>query len=179
MGLVSVKMCAGFSEPSPRFGHFSATVGGEHLVWGGLIKDFRQLRGELGASIHSFDPFLESWTESKLSDYAPPGIYHGACASVGHCLYVYGGHDGSDFQSSLYQLDVNSWTWKQLPEGPMRKSGCRMVTYGRKLVLLGGSGIPSSPTQSGAEFTKDSRFTDGRGWTNECHIFDLEEGEGV
>ena len=38
--------------------------------------------------------------------------------------------------------------------------------------------IPSGPTQPGAEFIKDSRFTDGRGWTNELHVFDVQKGEG-
>ena len=45
-------------------------------------------------------------------------------------------------------------------------------------LLFGGYGIPSDPIQPGAEFVKSSRFTDGRGWTNELHTFDLIKGEG-
>ena len=51
-----------------------------------------------------------------------------------------------------------------------------MVAYGNKLVLFGGYGIPSGPTQPGAEFVKNTSFTDGRGWTNELHSFDLKTG---
>ena len=38
--------------------------------------------------------------------------------------------------------------------------------------------IPSGPTQPGAEFIKNSEVTDGRGWTNELHVFDVQKGEG-
>ena len=54
-----------------------------------------------------------------------------------------------------------------------------MVTYGNMLILFGGYGYPSGPTQPGAEFKKDSKFTGGAGWTNELHTFDLKEGEGM
>ena len=69
---------------------------------------------------------------------------------------------------------VPSTSWKQLSSaGPMRMGACGMVAHD------GGYGYPSGPTQSGAEFIKDSRYTGGRGWTNELHTFDLKEGEGV
>ena len=61
---------------------------------------------------------------------------------------VYGGRT-KDF----LQLDTRTWTWKQLSStGPMRKVGCGMVAHGSNLVLFGGYGIPSGPTQPGAEF---------------------------
>jgi hypothetical protein len=60
----------------------------------------------------------------------------------------------------------------------MRKRGCEMISYDSKLLLFGGKGYPTGPTQPGAEFVKDSRFTSGIGWSNECHIFGLKEGEG-
>jgi hypothetical protein len=53
-----------------------------------------------------------------------------------------------------------------------------MVVNGNKLILFGGYGFPSHPIQPGAQFTEDSRYTNGVGWTNELHMFDLEEGEG-
>ena len=152
-------------------------------MWGGRTKDFLQEKSELASSIHSFEPvtpFLEFWDKNKLSGVPPPGLYHGACASAGHHVYLYGGHDGSRLQSSLHQLDTRSWTCKQLSSaGPMRKSVCGMIAHDSKLVLFGGYGIPSGPTQQGAEFIKNSTYTDGRGWTNEVHTFDLKEGEGV
>lgn len=60
---------------------------------------------------------------------------------------------------------------------PTKKFGCKMVvTNDNRLVLFGGYGIPSGPTQPGAEFILN---TNGNGWTNELHSFDLWEGEGM
>ena len=61
--------------------------------------------------------------------------------------------------------------------GPMRKTGCGMVTC--HLLYIGGRGYPSIPTQLGLEFIKDTRYTSGIGWTNENHFIHLKEGEGV
>ena len=182
VGLTANKMGAGFSEPSPRWGHFSAPVQDKLLVWGGRAKDFAKEKNVLASTVHSFDPVLESWAENKPSGPPPPGLYSGACASAGHHLYVYGGSGGSNRHGSLHQLDTKSWTWKQLSSAglsPMKKIACGMVTYGSKLVLFGGYGTSSGPTQPGAEFVKSSKWANG--WTNdhELHTFDLKEGEGV
>ena len=149
-------------------------------MWGGRTKDFLEEKSELASSVHSFDPLLEFWDVNKISGVPPPGPRSGAFASAGHYVYLYGGTDESRFHSSLHQLDTRSWTWKQLSSaGPMRKVACGMVAHDSKLVLFGGYGVPSGPTQPGAEFIKNSRFTYGVGWTNEVHTFDLKEGEGV
>ena len=179
MGGAHFQMAALFFEPSPRWGQFSAVVEGKLCVYGGRTDDFRRKKSGLASSVHSFDGLLESWSSEDTGGVPPPRLYNGACASAGHHVYVYGGHDGSAPQGSLHQLDTRTWTWKQLSStGPMRKSGCRMVSYGSNLVLFGGYGIPSGPTQPGAEFVKSSMYTDGRGWTNELHTFDLIKGEG-
>ena len=93
---------------------------------------------------------------------------------------MYGGGDGSRALNSLHQLDTQSWTWSELAKsGSMRKTGCRMIAFDRKLLLFGGYGYPSRSTHPGAKFIKDSKSSSGRGWTNELHLFDLKEGEGV
>ena len=181
MGGAHSEMAAGFSEPSPRLGQFSAVVEGKLCVYGGRTKDFRGEKSGLASSVHSFDGFQESWYSEDTGGVPPPGLYGGACASAGHHVYIYGGGDGSARQSSLHQLDTRTWTWKQLSStatttGPMRKSGCGMVAYGSNLVLFGGRGIPSGPTQPGAKFVNSTKYTGGR--TNELHTFDLIKGEG-
>ena len=166
-------------EPSPRWCHYSALVEEKFCVWGGGTKDFPKEKSEWAYSVHSFDPFSKFWDVNKCSGIPPPGLYTGACASAGHHVYLYGGSDGLCYQNSLNQLDTRSWTWKQLSRtGPMRKVGCGMVACDSKLVLFGGYGHPSDPTQPGADFMKDSKCTDV-GWTNELHTFDLKEGERV
>ena len=170
------------SEPSPRWGHFSAPVGEEFCVWGGRTEDFSKEKVS-ASSVYRFDPLLESWSENKPSGGGPPppGLYAGSCTSTSDHLYLYGGQDGSHYHGSLHQLDTKSWSWKQQlsSAGPMSKSDCGMVTYGNMLVLFGGFGFPSGPTQPGAEFIIYEKSTSGIGWTNELHTFDLKEGEGV
>ena len=164
------------AEPSPRFGHFSAPVEGHLCVWGGSTKDSTKEKGEL---VYTFDQHSESWSSKQCQGPSPPdGLYAGASAYAGHHLNLYGGHNGSCCQNSLHQLDTRSWTWSHLSTaGSMRKTGCRMVTYDEILLCFGGYGFPSDTTQPGAEFTKDSWFTDGGGWTNEIHTYDLRTGE--
>ncbi len=95
-----------------------------------------------------------------------------------HLQVTFSIYNGSQQSDSLHQLDSMSWRWKELSTGggPMRKSGCGMIT---QLTLLGAYGFPSGPTPPGAEFIQDTRFTDSMpvGWTNELHTFDLEEGD--
>ena len=129
--------------------------------------------------VHTFNQLSESWSSKQCQGPSPPdGLYGGASAYAGHHLYLYGGHDGSRYQNSLHQLDTRSWTWSHLSSaGPMRKIGCRIITYEETLLCFGGYGYPSSTTQPGAEFAKSSKFTDGIGWTNEVHAYDFKEGE--
>ena len=93
---------------------------------------------------------------------------------------MYGGDDESRYLNSFHQLDTQSWTWNELTKSsPMWKNGCRMVAFDRKLLLFGGYGYSSGPTQPGAEFIESSKSTNGMGWTNELHLFDLKKSEGV
>ena len=103
------------------------------------------------------------------------GVTPPCFTSSGRHLYLYGGCDSSDFHDSLYQLDTESLEWSQLPSGPMRKYRCGMVSYEDKLILFGGYGTLSGPTQPGAEYIEDTTFP-GCGWTNELHMFDVQKG---
>ena len=167
-GLRAPDYTDGGGEPSPRYGHASVAVGEQLYVWGGVTEDL----DALASALHSFHPLLEYWEYCECSGLPPSALLHrGAYVSSGDNLYIYGGYDGSDYQGCLHKLDTKSWKWQQLSSGgPMRKSGCGMIAYGKKLVLFGGYGIPYDPTQPGAQFVK-------RAWTNELHVFDVEEGE--
>ena len=165
-------MGSSLSEPSPRWGHHSVAVGGQLHVCGGHTKDFSK---ELAVSVHSFTQAMETWQTRATTGKNPHGLYSGACTSSGHLLLLYGGYDKSCYHDSLYQLDTDSLEWSQLPSGPMRKSGCGMVSYEDKLILFGGYGTPSGPIQTGAVFIENSKLP-GRGWTNELHMFEIQKG---
>ena len=171
-------------EPSPRFLHGVAAVGGRCYLWGGHVQGFSWSgRRELAATIEIFDPYLETWEKHPTTGVPPPGLYSGACTSLLDSLYWFGGSDGKSRYNSLHRLDPSTLEWRELQplnqaDGPMRKVGCRMVSFLQdQLAVFGGRGIPTGPTQPGAMFTEKAKyFTDGRGWSNELHVFNITEG---
>ena len=170
------------SEPPPRWGHFFVPLERELFVWGGCTKHGIKTRRPF-SDVYTFDPYHKSWHARSTTGSTPHShFYEGASASDGRHFYLYGGYDGSSFQGCLHQLDSKTWQWSQLSsgddrDGPMRKIGCGMVAYANKLVLFGGYGIPSDPTQPGSQFIPDCRFPESVGWTNELHLFDPENGK--
>ena len=69
---------------------------------------------------------------------------------------------------------MNTLKWSRLPNGPMKKVECGMVSYEDQLILFGGYGIRSGPTQPGAQFVRNSKFA---GWTNELHSFNVKKSK--
>ena len=59
----------------------------------------------------------------------------------------------------------------------MRKAWCGMVHFhDDKLAVIGGYGYPNGPIQPGSVFIRNTTATNGIGWTNEIHIFDISQG---
>ena len=128
--------------------------------------------------IHRFHPVLEYWEQLKTNS-PPPALYSGACTSIESHLFIYGGLNDELSTNCLYQLDTESQKWQQISNaGPMKKSGCKMIAYGKKLFLFGGYGIGVPPDPPLQFFEKSSNYSiSSTGWTNELHSFNLEEGE--
>ena len=180
-------------EPSPRFSHVAASVSDVSIsqlviVWGGHTTEFysRDGRTQLASRCQLFHLQSEVWSERHTLMGSPhPGLSLAACTSFGDYFFMYGGSFDGLVQSTsgvLSCLNIKTLTWSQLcPEGtargPMRKAGCGMVHVSSdKLAVIGGYGIPTGPTQPGSSFIMDTRSTDGIGWTNEIHMFDLSQG---
>ena len=162
-------------EPAPRFSHCAAAVGGRCFLWGGFSENGRR---KLPSTIEVFDPYLEAWEKHHTTGVRPLGLYEAACTSLLDSLYWFGGWDGESDYNSLHRLDTTTLEWRKLQpldqsDGPMRKTGCGMVSFFQdKLAAFGGYGIPTGPIQPGAMFIKDS-FNSGIGWSNELHMFDI------
>ena len=182
-------------EPSPRFFHVAASVsdvstGQLVVVWGGRTAEFysRDDKTQLASRCQLFDLHSEVWSERHTLLGSPnPGLCQAACTSFGECLFIYGGSFGGFAARSnsgeLSCLNIKTLTWSQLcpadtAGGPaLRKVACGMVHLSSdKLAVIGGYGYPTGPTQHGSSFIMDTQFTDGRGWTNEVHVFDLSQG---
>ena len=167
-------------EPLPRFYHVSQSVGSKLLVQGGRTKDFSEKsRQHLSSVVETFDPYSKLWEQRQVEGDAPlPGTYGGASASLYDDLFSFGGWDDKKYLNAVRRLDSKTWGWCQLSpqnaEGaPMPKASCGMISFGDNLGVFGGYGIPRGPTEP-RSFIKDTRYTDGSGWTNEFHIYHLK-----
>ena len=160
-------------EPSPRYGHGAASVGGKCYLWGGRVQDFSEsgIR-KLTSTVEIFDPHLEAWEKCHTTGVPPPGVYFAACTSLLDSLYWFGGYDGKSYHNSLHRLDTTALEWRELQplnqaNEPMRKFGCGMVSFLQdQLATFGGQGIPTGPTQTGAMFTESTKSTDIFLWRN-------------
>ena len=161
-------------EPPPCYATFSTVANGQHHIWG------RYGPGVRPTTINSFDPLTEQWTLKETMGPPHPGQYRGGCASIGSNLYMFGGRNGSSYNNDLSILNIESLEWtKQCGNNstdvPVAKNGCGLVTVDEAtLCYFGGYGV--GPTQPGSTLIKDTRYSDGRGWTNECHLFNTREG---
>ena len=170
-------------QPMPRYFHASARVGNRVIVHGGVTKDYsKKTKQRLASAVEVFDSNTELWMRKEVAGDAPAaGVFGAASAAVKGDLFTFGGHDGSKFYNSLHRLE-NVSQWLQLcPENekadsPMAKSDAGMVRIGDNVLLFGGFGIPHGPIQPGATFTKAPGQSDGSGWTNELHIFNIQNG---
>ena len=177
---MAAKADARLYEPSPTAGHYDCCISDNIYVCFGLTGDYSATAmRELSRQVEVYDCYSKTWVQRKTTGTPPPGLFYGACTSIKNKLYTYSGYDVSDSQytGTLSQLDTSTMEWKLLTSdiGPMKKRGARMIAVNdEQLAVLGGIGIPTSPTQPGSTFVRNS--SDGRGWTNEFHIFNISNG---
>ena len=173
-----------YYEPCPRFYHSAAPIADTPYLWGGRTEDFSESsKRKLASVVEIYHPYrLEMWEQRATTGVPPPGLIAGGCTSLNKTLLWYGGYDGKSYFDTLHQLNTVTLNWDELhhnspSQGPMAKSSCGLVSFqGNKLGLFGGYGLPTGPTQPGATFTRNTAVSDGSGWTNEFHLFHLQEG---
>ena len=169
-------------EPLPRFFHISSRVGSKVVVQGGRTKDFSEKsRQHLSSVVEIFDLYSESWEQRPVTGDAPsPGTYGVASASLHEDLFSFGEYDGRQWFNTLRRLDTEKLCWSQVsPQNadgaPMPKYGCGIIAFGNGLGVFGGIGVPRGPTEP-RSFIKNTTSTNGSGWTNEFHIYNLSQG---
>ena len=152
-----------FPEPTATWGCVSATINSRVYVWGGGTEseDTSHL-----VNLYILDIRTEKWLFRPIAGQHPPGFGFCATAQDDNLLYVYGGvNDGGKETGSLYCLDLNLPSWKELShhnsrDGPQEKRGCGMVVHEDKIFLFGGNSDISSADK----------------YTNELHVFNLTTG---
>ena len=169
-------------EPLPRYDHISGRVESLIVVQGGRTEDFsEESKQHLSSVVEIFDPYSELWEQRLIGGNAPSsGTYRTASASLHDNLFSFGGWNGRDFFNTVHRLDTKTWCWSQVsPQNadgaPMPKIACGLIAFRNGLLVFGGYGVPRGPTEP-QSFIKSTSYTDGRGCTNEFHIYNLSEG---
>ena len=144
-------------EPPACFGSFTTTAKGLHYVWRGAGP------AREATTIGIFNPTNEEWTLQPTTGTPPPGLWGGGCASIGNDLYCFGGYNGSSYFNDLHKLNLETFQWSKVhPKNdqtnwPMPKTGCGFVAIDNtSLCCFGGEA--------------------GGRWTNEFHLYDVQEG---
>ena len=167
-------------EPDARRAPFSAVARGELHVWGGRTSNYSSKINDY-TSLQVYSQVEEIWRQITCSGDCPIRLFHGASTQNGQDIYTYGGQDESSYFGSLHKLDTLTSQWSKLTghslDGPIRKSACGIVSYHNQLILFGGFGALTHPTQTGSVCVYYGKS--GNGWTNELHSFDLTKGKEV
>ena len=170
-------------QPLPRSFHNSALVDNKVVVCSGETQGGSE---QSRYTVEVFCPHREQWEAKQCAGKLPaPGLRRAASAVVNDYLYLYGGDDGKgNFADSLHRLCTRTCTWTRLSasgKSPMPKTSAAMVACGNDLAVFGGLGAPNDfqrkHTQPGSSFVeKPYGATTPLGWTNEFHIYHLNEG---
>ena len=167
--LFSATMASSSASLSARGNPFIASLGKLVYLWGG--------RGDTEPeTVFVYCHDTETWTRKVTKEQHPPsGLSNGGCTISGQFLYLYGGHDGRSYHGCLYELDTKNWTWRKICDGgaggPGKKTGCRMIFYQDKLLVVGGFYDKTPRKQPGSSYQY--------GWTNEIHCYNLTTGKRV
>ena len=155
--------------PPPRSSALVTSKEDKLYLWGGY-------KVAEPNAVHIYSVKTEAWMrEITKGSHPPAGLCGGGCSIAGQHIYFYGGRDGSFQSGSLYQLNTDNWSWSELSNcsagGPLRKIGCRMITYKDELILVGGWYGFNEPHSN----QPGSRYE--HGCTNELHCYSLTTGK--
>ena len=158
-------------SPPPRSSALVTSKEDKLYLWGGYIKDAEP------NAVHIYSVKTEAWMREITKGSRPPaGLFLGGCSIAGQHIYLYGGLDGLSWSGSLYKMNTDNWSWSELSNcwagGPLRKMGCRMITYKDELILVGGYSGYGNETDSKQP---GSRYE--HGYTNELHCYSLTTGK--
>jgi len=158
-------------QPTPRLEAFSATINSNFFLWGG-----RGASDDL-SHLNEFNSSNSAWKTKQTTGTPPTGYEFGACTSVGHIIYTYGGWKSANQDTgNLQSLNTKTQEWKLLSqEGPMKKNGCAMAAILGMLVLYGGRTRSPGDIQPGSQCVqcRDDYYT------NELHVYSLKKSEYI
>lgn len=141
----------------------------------------------MDAVIEIFNLETMEWRQVHTHGPKIPILGKGSASALhGKHLYVFGGLDDEDYRNDLYQLDLDDFTWKEMPMNgnpPCPRSYGGMVVHGECLIIFGGIGKPIkssglTPSECGAQVIRDEKFGGEfeSEWNNYIHEYNTVTG---
>ena len=155
-------------SPPPGSLSFVASTRDTLFLWGGSGNAEPE-------TVYTYSVNTEKWMkEFTKGPHPPAGLIDGCCTLAGQCIYLYGGYYASSlFSGTLYELNTDDFTWSDLSNdgGPLKKTGCGMITYKDQVLVVGGWYKPNEV------FSKQPGSRYERRYTNELHSYSLSAGK--
>ncbi len=115
-----------------------ASVGGRLVVSQGQLPGFKP-----AGLVYHYDASSDSWTEKKPM---PHPVHHGALASLGDKMYLFGGFEAPRAGPPGWSPVANSWeydpandSWKALAPLPAPRGGAAAAVANGKIYVVGGA----------------------------------------
>ena len=178
-----------------RWGASGAVVGKRLYVYRGFLESHKGKKsGEVAHStlVDVYDWSERKWFQQETKGSGPAAVRESAWVALGKKIYTFGGFTAEEkYSNELHELEVagpeETLRWKELAsvnpaEGPLRKCSCGLVAYdagaggGIELCAFGGYAILDDRPRA-KDFILDTKYKDGRGRTNEIHVFNVETSE--
>lgn len=171
-----------------RMGHTCANLNGELLFfWGGSDYKCRAHVSTQNTHLWIYETLTGYWRRKSCTGECPPNLSGSTSSLIGQKMYIFGGfsslHD--DWLNSLYCLDLQTFTWKDLgaradakPSKPIRSDKCVSWSYEGRLYVFGGYGWSQTEhllqlldKQKDLHLMPDQRWPK-LGWNNQLVEFD-------
>lgn len=181
-------------QPLSRVGHHSVVIGDKVYVWGGWNKTIPKQHSTSEkitalSAVEVFNYRTCSWDQVPTTGIPPMGVAYYACSPVDENVYYFGGRcgHGGCHHNTLHRLNTITMKWKDATppfnqsseDGPMKKAQCGMVHFKWNnedlLLIIGGYGLLPPRHQPQATYLP-KRGNPEYGWSNECHLFNVEQG---
>ena len=133
----------GKEVPDARAGHAACTFHGNVVIYGGCNEKDELLDEK--SSVWLFSPERKTWEHLIPStlDLAPGPRRNGRLFAQDKCIVLFGGYDGTgDLASDIWQFDIVSRVWWQLPTAPVATTNAALMN--NQLWLISGSDPMSS-----------------------------------
>ncbi|KAH6625781.1 hypothetical protein C7974DRAFT_361278 [Boeremia exigua] len=143
-GLIpAIPSIEGERVPDPRSSHAACTFHGNIVVYGGC-NEKDELSDEK-SSVWMFSPERKTWEHLVPStlDLAPGPRRQAKLFAQDKCIVLFGGYDGSgDRASDIWQFDIASKVWWQLPTAPVATGNAALAND--QLWMISGTDSMSS-----------------------------------